>query len=221
MAVERDSPVIRTRPWLVLVAALLAVLASFATTQPATAAVGRPFANPVKAQKGADPWLLRHPAHLCTGERRRRPHGPVHLQEPADRLQPHPGGWLIDPSVLEYGGKLYLVGSGFVGGGAQSPVIAPMNNPYTVSGSAFTVISQPTPGRETSGAAVDEGPEPLYRDGRTFPAFSASYCQTADCKLGLLELTGTDPLDPASWTKLDRLPRQQLVERRPRPCTRW
>ncbi|MFJ9708953.1 RICIN domain-containing protein [Streptomyces sp. NPDC101234] len=48
---------LRTRPWLVLVVALLAVLASFVTTQPATAADGRPFTNPVKAQKGADPWL--------------------------------------------------------------------------------------------------------------------------------------------------------------------
>jgi hypothetical protein len=41
----------------VLVAALLAVLASFVTTQPAAAADGRPFTNPIKAQKGADPWL--------------------------------------------------------------------------------------------------------------------------------------------------------------------
>lgn len=266
---------LRTRPWLVLVAALLAVLGSFVTTQPAAAADGRPFTNPVKAQKGADPWLeyyngnyylisttftnellmRRSPtlaglatapsvqvwsdttagrnanmwapefhhfdghwylyyvagqsgAACCDTQRTyvlesagTDPMGPYTYKNQLTGANLTPGGWLIDPSVLEYGGKLYLVGSGFVGGSAQSLVIAPMSNPYTVSSSTFTLISQPTLGWETSGAAVNEGPEPLYHDGRTFLTFSASYCQTADYKLGLLELTGTDPLNPASWTK--------------------
>ncbi|MFJ3308931.1 family 43 glycosylhydrolase [Streptomyces sp. NPDC086549] len=265
----------RTRHWLVLGAALLAVLASLVTTQPAAAAEGRPYTNPVKAQKGADPWLeyyngsyylinttftgeltMRKSPTLAglatapsvqvwadsTAGRNANMWAPefhyfnghwylyyvagqagaaccdtqrTHVLESAgsDPMGPYtykntltgsnltPGGWLIDPSVLEYGGKLYLVGSGFVGGSAQSLVIAPMSDPYTLSSSAFTVISQPTLSWETSGAPVNEGPEPLYHDGRTFLTFSASYCQTADYKLGLLELTGSDPLDPVSWTK--------------------
>ncbi|MGO4417356.1 family 43 glycosylhydrolase, partial [Streptomyces sp. MCAF7] len=52
----------RARHWLTLGAAVLALLASFVTAtvqsaQPAAAADGRPYTNPVKAQKGADPWL--------------------------------------------------------------------------------------------------------------------------------------------------------------------
>jgi hypothetical protein len=62
-------------------------------------------------------------------------------------------------------------------------------------------ISSPTLSWETEGAAVNEGPEPLYHDGRTFLTYSASSCSTADYKLGRLKLTGSDPLDPASWTK--------------------
>lgn len=55
-----------------------------------------------------------------------------------------PGGWLIDASVLQYNNNLYLVGSGFIGGSAQSLVIAPMSNPYTLAATTFTVISSPT-----------------------------------------------------------------------------
>ena len=43
-----------------------------------------------------------------------------------------------------------------------------MSNPYTLASSTFTVISSPTASWETSGAAVNEGPEPLYHNGRTF-----------------------------------------------------
>ncbi|MFE1839609.1 family 43 glycosylhydrolase [Streptomyces sviceus] len=112
-----------------------------------------------------------------------------------------PGGWLIDASVLEYNSKLYLLGSGFIGGSTQSLVIAPMSNPYTLSSSTFTVISSATYDWEKVGGSVNEGPEPLYHDGRTFLTYSSSFCGTPDYKLGQLELTGTDPLNPASWTK--------------------
>jgi GH43 family beta-xylosidase len=63
------------------------------------------------------------------------------------------------------------------------------------------VISTPTLSWETQGAAVNEGPEPLQRGGRTFLTCSASACDTPDYKLGQLELTGSDPLSALSWTK--------------------
>lgn len=53
----------------------------------------------------------------------------------------------------------------------------------------------------SSGAAVNEGPVALQRNGTTFIVCSASYCQTADYKLGRLTYTGTDPLSASSWTK--------------------
>jgi GH43 family beta-xylosidase len=112
-----------------------------------------------------------------------------------------PGGWLIDASVLRVNGALYLIGSGFVGGSTQSLVIAPMSNPYTLSSSTFSVISSPTLSWERQGSPVNEGPVMLTRNGRTMIVYSASSCNTADYKLGLLTLTGSNPMSAASWTK--------------------
>ncbi|MEV5434590.1 family 43 glycosylhydrolase [Streptomyces sp. NPDC052682] len=107
--------------------------------------------------------------------------------------------WMLDPSVLNVGGRLYLLGSASTGG-TQNLVIAPMSNPYTVSGS-YSTISTPTYSWERQGGTVNEGPEVLQRGGRTFLIYSASGCWTPDYKLGRLELTGSDPLSASSWTK--------------------
>ncbi|KJK46450.1 hypothetical protein UK23_23350 [Lentzea aerocolonigenes] len=42
----------------------------------------------------------------------------------------------------------------------------------------------------------------LQRNGRTFLTYSASYCGTADYKLGMLEYRGGNPLAASSWTKI-------------------
>ncbi|MFJ5811540.1 family 43 glycosylhydrolase, partial [Streptomyces sp. NPDC093093] len=103
-------------------------------------------------------------------------------------------------SDVRQSGSSPLLGSGFINGSRQSLVIAPLGNPYTLSG-PFRVISSPTLSWETQGGSVNEGPEPLYHEGRTFLSYSASNCNTPDYKLGRLELTGADPLSAASWTK--------------------
>ncbi|MFF8392718.1 family 43 glycosylhydrolase [Streptomyces sp. NPDC016172] len=263
----------RRSPLLVCMLALLLALAT--AVQPASAADGRPYTNPLKSVKGADPWLTYHDGSYylvtttftgvlamrksptlaglatapsvqvwsdttsgrntniwapeihfldgrwylyysagqsgvaCCDSQRTHvlesagsdPMGPYTYKRSLTGSNLTPGGWLIDASVLRANGRLYLVGSGFVNGGTQSLVIAPMSNPYTLADSTFTVISSPTLSWERSGSPVNEAPEPLYRDGRTFLSYSASSCQTADYKLGLLELTGADPLKAASWTK--------------------
>ncbi|GAA2677376.1 MULTISPECIES: family 43 glycosylhydrolase [Actinosynnema] len=106
--------------------------------------------------------------------------------------------WELDPSILQVGGKLYLMGSAM--DGTQSLTITPMSNPYTLSGARRT-ISQPTLAWERQTAAVNEGAEPLYRNGKTMIVYSASACWGPDYKLGLLTLTGSDPLNRAHWTK--------------------
>ncbi|WP_307867775.1 family 43 glycosylhydrolase [Umezawaea beigongshangensis] len=106
--------------------------------------------------------------------------------------------WELDPSVLRVGGKLYLMGSAM--DGTQSLTITPLSNPYTISGARRT-ISQPTLAWEQQTAPVNEGAEPLYRNGKTMIVYSASACWGPDYKLGLLTLTGTDPLNRAHWTK--------------------
>ncbi len=106
--------------------------------------------------------------------------------------------WELDPSILQHNGKLYLLGSAT--DGTQSLTITPLSNPYTISGARRT-ISQPTLSWERQTHPVNEGGEPLYHNGRTMIVYSASACWGPDYKLGLLTLTGSDPLNRAHWTK--------------------
>jgi GH43 family beta-xylosidase len=107
--------------------------------------------------------------------------------------------WNIDGTVFtNYDGKFYFVCSGSPGSG-QNLYIAPMSNPYTLSGS-LTLISQPTQSWERNGI-VNEGPFAFLRNGKVFLVYSASGCWTDDYCLGLLTLTGTNLLSASSWTK--------------------
>jgi GH43 family beta-xylosidase len=49
--------------------------------------------------------------------------------------------------------------------------------------------------------AICEGPQILQRNGRVFIVYSASGSWTEDYCLGLIELTGRDPLHRSSWEK--------------------
>lgn len=111
---------------------------------------------------------------------------------------PMPDTWNIDGNYLEHNGQLYLLWSEWVKD-EQSIFIAKMKNPWTITGDKV-LISKPDYAWEKSGMKVNEGPEILKRNGRTFMIYSASFCNTPDYKLGLIELTG-DPLIPASWKK--------------------
>jgi GH43 family beta-xylosidase len=107
--------------------------------------------------------------------------------------------WMIDSSYYTAeDGSLYLLFSAFEG--TQNVFIVPLENPWAPAGPPVQ-ISAPTYDWETVGDPVNEGPVVLQHDGRTFLTVSASFCGTPDYKLGLLELTGSDPLDPAAWTK--------------------
>jgi len=107
--------------------------------------------------------------------------------------------WNIDGTYLTYNSILYMLWSQWVGS-YQTIFISKMSNPWTLTGSPVA-IATPTYSWEMVGANVNEGPEVLQKNGRTFLSFSASSCTTPDYKLGLMELTGTDPLSASSWTK--------------------
>ncbi len=108
--------------------------------------------------------------------------------------------WAIDPSVLSLDGKLYFLYSSW-SGAYQSLYITAMINPWTTTGNRV-LISKPTnPWEQQNGSNVNEGPEVLQRGGKTFIAFSASGCNGPDYKLGLLTLTGSNPLDASAWSK--------------------
>lgn len=120
------------------------------------------------------------------------PMGPYHFKADLGNT------WELDPSILRHNGRIYLLGSAI--DGEQSLTITPLSNPWTPSGSRRT-ISQPTLSWERQTGAVNEGAEALYHDGRTMIVYSASACWGPDYKLGLLTLTGSDPLNRAHWTK--------------------
>lgn len=115
---------------------------------------------------------------------------------------PMPDIWNIDGNYLEHNGQLYLLWSQWVGD-EQTIWISKMSNPWTVEGERVLIV-RPQYEWEFSGRKVNEGPEILKRNGKTFMVYSASYCNTPDYKLGLIELVGDDPLKVDSWHKFDK-----------------
>ena len=57
-------------------------------------------------------------------------------------FDPTNDGWSIDGSILQLNNKLYFLFSAWIGS-LQSIFIAPMSNPWTISGSR-AVLSKPT-----------------------------------------------------------------------------
>ena len=113
--------------------------------------------------------------------------------------------WAIDMTVLPHGGRLYALWSGWDGpddGFPQNLYIAPMANPWTISGERHC-LSRPEHDWEMSVAPVNEGPEVLCHpgSGRLFIAYAADASWTSAYKTGLLEWTGGDVTDPAAWRK--------------------
>jgi GH43 family beta-xylosidase len=107
--------------------------------------------------------------------------------------------WAIDGSILTIDEQLYFLFSSWVGEN-QNTFIAPMSNPWTISGPRV-LISTPEYEWEQVGPNVNEGAVALYHDDQIFIIYSASFCATADYKLGMLTYTGGDPLSGDSWVK--------------------
>jgi GH43 family beta-xylosidase len=115
---------------------------------------------------------------------------------------PNQDFWAIDMTVFELNGKRYALWSGQEANSEQQNIyISAMSNPWTLTGSR-TMLSKPELSWELNGTPkVNEGPEILQHNGKTFLIYSASHCSTDDYALGQLTLTGTDPLSASAWTK--------------------
>jgi GH43 family beta-xylosidase len=116
--------------------------------------------------------------------------------------------WAIDGTLLQKeNGELYFIWSGWEGDVniRQNLYIAPMSNPYTISGSRVE-ISRPTLAWETIGEPhVNEGPVVLIRNGKIYLVYSASGSWTDDYCLGMLTADlDSNPLLPSSWTKHEK-----------------
>lgn len=112
-----------------------------------------------------------------------------------------PDQWNIDGTYLKHDGKLYLLYSQWQGD-EQLNLITEMKNPWAIKeGSPKVVLTRPVLDWEISGRKVTEGAEILQRNGRTFLIYSASYCNTPDYKLGMMELVGENPMNRDHWKK--------------------
>lgn len=112
-------------------------------------------------------------------------------------------GWAIDgtPLVLQ-DGRMFFVWSGWPGekNGKQNIYIAPMSNPYTLSGKRV-LIAEPTLNWERVAMPICEGPQVLQNNGKVFIVYSASGSWTEDYCLGLLTNSTGDLLNRATWEK--------------------
>lgn len=111
--------------------------------------------------------------------------------------------WAIDGTVFKYNGQLYMLWSGGNAGAAPQRIyIAPMSDPWTISGPKVA-ISSPTYSWEMNGNAINEGPQAITNSGgRLFVTYSGSGYWVDTYCLGLLSLNvNGDPLNPADWVK--------------------
>jgi GH43 family beta-xylosidase len=134
------------------------------------------------------------------------PLGPYHAL--GKICDPRHDTWAIDMTVLKHEDRLYAVWSGWAGendGFPQHLYIAPMADPATISGERVRIAS-PEFEWERRVAPLNEGPQILRNpgEGKLFITFSADASWTQEYKVGLLEWTGGDVLDPGSWRKLPR-----------------
>lgn len=135
-----------------------------------------------------------------------RLHGPFATGDGTDGKSPNV--WAIDMTVLEHGGKRYALWSGWdrPGTDRQFLYIAPMASPLKLAAPRTLLCDHATHLWERTEETADsrglnEGPQVLKRGKRTFVTYSCGASWKDTYKLGLLELTGADPLDPASWKK--------------------
>ncbi|KAL1751690.1 glycoside hydrolase family 43 protein [Schizophyllum commune] len=118
--------------------------------------------------------------------------------------------WAIDGTVLKYGNTNYFIWSGWTSNADQANqylYIAKMSSPTSLEGDRV-LLHSPDPSWQRSGnSGVNEGPEILVHDGRTFLVYSAAGSWTGDYCLAMMGIDGgADPMVPSNWWRLDDRP---------------
>ena len=117
-----------------------------------------------------------------------------------------PRRWAIDPTFYEAkDGKMYLAYSTGKKDVGQVLTIRRLANPWTFDGPGVELAQAVEPWELRHPyvpgvwGSILEGPYFLEHDGRVFLIYTANGCWSDDYALGVLELTGKDMLDAASW----------------------
>ncbi len=136
-------------------------------------------------------------------------HGPLATGEGADRKSPNL--WAIDLTPLEHRGRRYALWSGWDAPGTdrQFLYIAAMSSPTELTSQRVRLCSNDDFSWEFTeegrkGRGLNEAPQVLQTGERTLVVFSCGASWLPTYKLGMLELVGDDPLDPASWKKHEK-----------------
>lgn len=125
-------------------------------------------------------------------------------------LQGVPDHWAIDATVFFIRNNLYCCYSGWpVGDNSdteQDLFLVQLASPEQAMPETLVTISKPTYKWERPDGGkrgINEGPSYVEFNNVRGIVYSAHGSWTCDYKLGLLLLTGENPLDPKSWTKRD------------------
>lgn len=118
-------------------------------------------------------------------------------------FNPNADFWAIDGTVLEQNNNRYFIWSGHNGSdGVQRLYISRMSSPWTLTGPRVELSSPQFSWENVGPPYVNEGPEILKHNGKTFLVYSASFCGSDQYALGMLTASdAADPLLPASWRK--------------------
>jgi GH43 family beta-xylosidase len=111
--------------------------------------------------------------------------------------------WAIDGTVMRYKGKMYFIWSGWEGDEniAQNLYIAEMHSPLRISSGRVKISSPELEWELYGNPLINEGPVAIEHNGLMHIMYSANVSWLDEYCVGLLTLTGTDPLDPSAWTK--------------------
>ncbi|MGV3485153.1 MAG: family 43 glycosylhydrolase [Planctomycetaceae bacterium] len=135
-------------------------------------------------------------------------HGPLYTGDDFESQDPSNNIWAIDMTVLSHRGRMYALWSGWTtpDSDVQCLYIAPMVSPISIAANRVMICRPDTylwerVDETEATRGLNEGPTILENGGRTFVVYSASASWLPSYKLGMLELIGDNPLDPASWKK--------------------
>jgi GH43 family beta-xylosidase len=123
--------------------------------------------------------------------------------------------WAIDGTVIDLGAgapqRLYFVWSGWEGphNGMQNLYVAPMSDPWTISGPRVRISSPELEWERRSGAHpcyVNEGPAVVVRGEKVIVGYSANGFWSDDYCIGTLSCDVARVMDPTAWKKEARGP---------------
>jgi GH43 family beta-xylosidase len=136
-------------------------------------------------------------------------HGPLYTGDNSESGKDNL--WAIDMTVMVHNSKLYAIWSGWSDkkSDQQFLYIAPMQSPFIISGNRVRICNNADylwerTEEKLESRGLHEAPQVLQRNGRTFVVYSCGASWLRTYKLGMLELTGEDPLDPGCWKKSDK-----------------